>query len=256
MAWRQPGNPLGWIFLALTALLLLGGIGADYTWLSYQLGHHLPLAVVGVFLGPTWVWLFVTLPLVMGLILPVLALFWLTFVASHGACLAPRGRRAPPAAQVADEWCGRVHGRPGGHRHSGNPRPSKVAVTRPLGGGLHRDYRHRGAAGVDRGGDPEVPAVRHRPDHLPDPGVRDCHRAAGRGVRGPGAAGYPGPFVAQHGGGRRRHAGRRGTVQPAAAAGAAAGGPAVPSGPVRCRPDGGRIHGAAEGHRGSGFGPR
>ena len=64
VARRQPGNPLGWIFLALITLLTLGGVGADYAWLSYQLGHHLPLAVVGVFFGPTWVWLFVILPLV------------------------------------------------------------------------------------------------------------------------------------------------------------------------------------------------
>ncbi|HEY6275147.1 MAG TPA: hypothetical protein VIX86_02340 [Streptosporangiaceae bacterium] len=30
VARRQPGNPLGWMFLALVALLLLGGVGADY----------------------------------------------------------------------------------------------------------------------------------------------------------------------------------------------------------------------------------
>jgi hypothetical protein len=64
VARRQPGNPLGWMFLALIALLLLGGVGQAYAWLSYQLGHHLPLAVVGVFLAPAWIWLFVTLPLV------------------------------------------------------------------------------------------------------------------------------------------------------------------------------------------------
>ena len=64
VARRQPGNPLGWMFLALVALLELGGIGADYAWLSYRLGRHLPLAVVGVFLAPSWVWLLVTLPLV------------------------------------------------------------------------------------------------------------------------------------------------------------------------------------------------
>jgi len=64
VARRQPGNPLGWIFLALITLLTLGAVGADYAWLSYQLGHHLPLAVVGVFFGPTWVWLFMALPLV------------------------------------------------------------------------------------------------------------------------------------------------------------------------------------------------
>jgi len=50
--------------LVLVALLLLSGVGADYAWLSYRVGHHLPLAVVGVFLAPGWVWLFVALPLV------------------------------------------------------------------------------------------------------------------------------------------------------------------------------------------------
>jgi hypothetical protein len=64
VARRQPGNPIGWMFLALTVLLLLTGVGTDYAWLSYQLGHHLPLAAAGVFLGPGWLWLFLTLPLV------------------------------------------------------------------------------------------------------------------------------------------------------------------------------------------------
>ena len=49
--------------------------------------------------------------------------------------------------------------------------------------------RRRGAAGVDRGGDPEVPVVRDRPDHLPDAGLRDRHRAAGRGLHRAGAGG-------------------------------------------------------------------
>ena len=64
LARRQPGNPLGWMFLALMVLLLVSGVATDYAWLSYRLGHHLPLAVVGVVLGPAWVWLFLTLPLV------------------------------------------------------------------------------------------------------------------------------------------------------------------------------------------------
>ena len=63
VARRQPGNPLGWMFLAMAALLELSGIGADYAWLSYQLGHHLPLAAVGVVLAPAWSPLLVTLPL-------------------------------------------------------------------------------------------------------------------------------------------------------------------------------------------------
>ena len=63
VARRQPGNPLGWMFLALIVLLELSGLGADYAWLSYRLGHHLPLATVGVVLAPAWSPLFVTLPL-------------------------------------------------------------------------------------------------------------------------------------------------------------------------------------------------
>jgi hypothetical protein len=64
VARRQPGNPIGWMFLALIVLLLLDGVGTDYAWLNYQLGHHLPLAAAGLFLGPGWVWLFLILPLV------------------------------------------------------------------------------------------------------------------------------------------------------------------------------------------------
>jgi hypothetical protein len=63
VARRQPGNPLGWMFLALVVLLELSGIGSDYGWLSYRLGHHLPLAAVGVVLAPAWCPLLVTLPL-------------------------------------------------------------------------------------------------------------------------------------------------------------------------------------------------
>jgi hypothetical protein len=63
VARRQPGNPLGWMLLALVVLQELGGIGSDYAWLSYQLGHHLPLAAAGVVLAPAWCPLIVTLPL-------------------------------------------------------------------------------------------------------------------------------------------------------------------------------------------------
>ena len=53
-----------------------------------------------------------------------------------------------------------------------------------------------------------------------------------------------------------RHAGRGGAVQSSAAAGAAGGGPAVQPRPVRRRPDRCGVRGAAERRRGSGFGPR
>ena len=63
VARRQPGNPLGWMFLGLIALAAVSGVGVDYAWLSYRLGHHLPLAAVGVVLGPYWCPLLVSLPL-------------------------------------------------------------------------------------------------------------------------------------------------------------------------------------------------
>jgi hypothetical protein len=63
VARRQPGNPLGWMFLGLAALAALSGVGADYAWLSYRLGHHLPLAAAGAVLGPFWCPLLVSLPL-------------------------------------------------------------------------------------------------------------------------------------------------------------------------------------------------
>jgi hypothetical protein len=52
VARRQPGNPPGWMFLALAALGALCGAGADHAWLGYRLGHHLPLAAAGVVLVP------------------------------------------------------------------------------------------------------------------------------------------------------------------------------------------------------------
>ena len=55
----------------------------------------------------------------------------------------------------------------------------------------HIDLKiERGSAGQHRGRDLAVPVVRHRPNHLPDPGLRYCHRSAGRTVRRPGA-GHP-----------------------------------------------------------------
>ena len=63
VARRRPGNPLGWMFLTLVVLAQLGGVGGACAWLSYRLGHHLPLGVVAVFLAPAWWLLFVALPL-------------------------------------------------------------------------------------------------------------------------------------------------------------------------------------------------
>jgi hypothetical protein len=64
VARRQPGNPLGWMFLALAALSALGPAAGAYAWLSYRLGHHLPLAVAAVFLALYWCPVIATFPLV------------------------------------------------------------------------------------------------------------------------------------------------------------------------------------------------
>ena len=64
VARRQPGNLLGWMFLALAALSALGVGAGAYAVLSYRLGHHLPLGVVAVFLALYWCPVIVTFPLV------------------------------------------------------------------------------------------------------------------------------------------------------------------------------------------------
>jgi len=64
VARRQPGNPLGWMFLALAALSALGPAAGAYAVLNYRLGHHLPLAVAAVFLALWWCPLLATFPLV------------------------------------------------------------------------------------------------------------------------------------------------------------------------------------------------
>jgi hypothetical protein len=64
VARRQPGNPLGWMFLALAALSALGTVAGAYAVLSYRLGHHLPLGVAAVFLALWWSPVIVTFPLV------------------------------------------------------------------------------------------------------------------------------------------------------------------------------------------------
>jgi hypothetical protein len=54
VARRQPGNPLGWLFLAIAACLILSSVGGDYAVLAYRLGHHLPLGVAALLLYQLW----------------------------------------------------------------------------------------------------------------------------------------------------------------------------------------------------------
>jgi hypothetical protein len=51
---RQPGNPLGWLFLVIASCLFLSTDGEDYAAVSYLLGHHLPFGPVGLVLDGIW----------------------------------------------------------------------------------------------------------------------------------------------------------------------------------------------------------
>ena len=153
------------------------------------------------------------------------------------------GRHRVPGVPLPARWDGRtrtaevagLRGRP--DRGSAGRRGAARADHRyghcgqqPRERAEHRGHR-AGPAGHRRR-HPALPAVRHRPDHLPDPGLRDRHRPADRDLRRPGAAGHPGARDPQRGSRGRRYPGRRRAVQPRAAAGAAPGGPALQPGPV------------------------
>jgi hypothetical protein len=64
VAGRQPANPMGWIFLALALLGVLGLDGGYYAVLAYRPGAALPLGPAAVLLALYWSPLIVTFPLV------------------------------------------------------------------------------------------------------------------------------------------------------------------------------------------------
>ena len=51
---RQPGNPIGWLFLVTGVFMFLGTAGGDYGYYVYRLGHHLPLGAAGSALSQFW----------------------------------------------------------------------------------------------------------------------------------------------------------------------------------------------------------
>jgi hypothetical protein len=51
---RQPGNPIGWLFLVTGVFMFLSTDGGDYGYYVYRLGHHLPLAGAGLALAQFW----------------------------------------------------------------------------------------------------------------------------------------------------------------------------------------------------------
>jgi MFS family permease len=54
VARRQPGNPIGWLFLVIGVFMFLSTVGGDYGYYVYRLGHHLPLAPAGLALAQFW----------------------------------------------------------------------------------------------------------------------------------------------------------------------------------------------------------
>jgi hypothetical protein len=63
VARRQPRNPIGWIFLALTFGVLVSSNAADYAVLVYRVHDALPVGRLAVALAPAWVPIIVLLPL-------------------------------------------------------------------------------------------------------------------------------------------------------------------------------------------------
>jgi hypothetical protein len=93
VAWRRPGNPLGWFMLGAAGFLVLSGDAGAYAVADYRLRHGgLPLGWVAVLLQPGWA--------------PAISLFGLT------ALLFPDGRVPSPRwrwvlwvyAAVAAAW--------------------------------------------------------------------------------------------------------------------------------------------------------
>jgi hypothetical protein len=54
VARRQPGNPLGLLFLVVAVCLFLSTDGGEYAAFSYLLGHHLPFGPVALVLDEIW----------------------------------------------------------------------------------------------------------------------------------------------------------------------------------------------------------
>ncbi len=54
VARRQPGNPLGWLFLMTGILLLISNDAGDYAYYVYRLGHRLPFGPAALVIEQLW----------------------------------------------------------------------------------------------------------------------------------------------------------------------------------------------------------
>ena len=65
IAWRQPGNPIGWMMVVFTLVYVLGAAANYYAVLYYRLGHRgLPLAPLALLLSAVQVPSFAIVPAV------------------------------------------------------------------------------------------------------------------------------------------------------------------------------------------------
>jgi len=64
VAWRQPGNPMGWLLAGVGMVVLLSSDAGLYSLLAYRLGYRLPLGPVAVLLDASWESVFMLLPVV------------------------------------------------------------------------------------------------------------------------------------------------------------------------------------------------
>jgi hypothetical protein len=55
VARRQPGNPLGWLFLVCAGCLFTSNDAVDYSYLVYRLGRHVPFGPLALVLGELWI---------------------------------------------------------------------------------------------------------------------------------------------------------------------------------------------------------
>ena len=54
LAWRRPGNPLGWLLLTIAICFLLSNDSGFYAAAIYRLGHHLPLGLLALVSSRPW----------------------------------------------------------------------------------------------------------------------------------------------------------------------------------------------------------
>ena len=55
IARRQPGNPLGWLFLVCADCLFVSNDAVDYSYFVYRLGHHVPFGPLALWLAELWI---------------------------------------------------------------------------------------------------------------------------------------------------------------------------------------------------------